>query len=710
MADTLVRGANPIWWLPDLTGLPLNDQYYAFFLENTIPYLPQNVYQDAAATTVWNNPLQFQPSGTLPNNLYFDPDKTYRIEIRQGNTQNDPLIWLIENYNPSEDAGANAGSAFGGDNLVSNPQFSEVDFTNDLILEGEGTFDIAPGWQLFLDGDQGGANARLTLTPVDGQQNQVNSPPYFLRLQIASYTTAELRQVFTGNGAIFSSVNNEQTGVVSMGFTARADDDYPIEVTYQPSVGIGTTVIQDTVFSGVFKSFTGIKVLPESNNSNTGDNATVTMVLALQGTGNLEISNLQMVGGVIPVDSELPAPTEYIQETIERGVDHLFHYYKDSLVMQPKEDILTGWNFSLNPYQFIAPAISAMPTDLTQYRADQTIVRQEFASSIETGQASAANNFAFQVQPVDSQDSRVALIQYVDAATIRPYWNKVLSSLAKVKFVSPTLNTNVGLKMRLIYRNDLPPTLDDDEPITGWDVNGDPEFDTSWDEILPLNDPTYTLENGSDFVDFSFDQFQMPAAENSTMYLGVVIYTTEPFVSTPGNKDQLIFDSVSLVNNDFAIASPPETWDESLRKCQYYYEKSYNNAILPGDISISNQLVRPMVASRNTGNGFAAAFGFEFNSIKRALPTIQLYNPYSGTANNVRSLITRYLPAASALGDPNVIAPAANPFWLAPIIDTKAANYATTTPLVTFVLAVAAADNIHCEILFHYTADARLGN
>jgi len=497
MADTLVRGANPIWWLPDLTGLPLNDQYYAFFLENTIPYLPQNVYQDASATTVWANPLQFQPSGTLPNNLYFDPDKTYRIEIRQGNTQNDPLIWLIENYNPSEDAGANAGSAFGGDNLVSNPQFAEVDFTNDLILEGEDTFDIAPGWQLFLDGDQGGANARLTRTPVDGQQKQVNNPPYFLRLQIAGYTTAELRQVFTGNGAIFASVDsvgNEQTGVVSMGFTARADDDYPIEVTYQPSVGANTTVIQDTVFSGVFQSFTGIEVLPESTNSNTGDNATVTMVIALQGTGNLEISNLQMVGGVIPVNSELPAPTEYIQETIERGVDHLFHYYKDSLVMQPKEDILTGWNFSLNPYQFIAPAISAMPAALTQYRADQTIVRQEFASSIETGQASAANNFAFQVQPVDSQDSRVALIQYVDAATIRPYWNKVLSSLAKVKFVSPTLNTNVGLKMRLIYRNDLPPTLGDAEPITGWDLNGDPVFDSGWSEILPLNDPTYTLE------------------------------------------------------------------------------------------------------------------------------------------------------------------------------------------------------------------------
>jgi len=707
MADTLVRGANPIWWLPDLTGLPLNDQYYAFFLENTIPYLPQNVYQDAAATTVWANPLQFQPSGTLPNNLYFDPDKTYRIEIRQGNTQNDPLIWLIENYNPSEDAGANAGSAFGGDNLVSNPQFAEVDFTNDLILEGEGTFDIAPGWQLFLDGDQGGANARLTLTPLDGQQNQVNSPPYYLRLQIASYTTAELRQVFTGNGAIFSSVNNEQTGVVSMGFTARADDDYPIEVTYQPSVGIGTTVIQDTVFSGVFQSFTGIEVLPESTNSNTGDNATVTMVIALQGTGNLEISNLQMVGGVIPVDSELPAPTEYIQETIERGVDHLFHYYKDSLVMQPKEDILTGWNFSLNPYQFIAPAISAMPADLTQYRADQTIVRQEFASSIETGQASAANNFAFQVQPVDSQDSRVALIQYVDAATIRPYWNKVLSSLAKVKFVSPTLNTNVGLKMRLIYRNDLPPTLDDDEPISSWPVNGDPEFDLSWGEILPLNDPTYTLENGSDFVDFSFDQFQMPVAENATMYLGVVIYTTEPFVSTPGNKDQLIFDSVSLVNNDFAIASPPKTFDQVLQECQFYYEQSYLSASAIGTATNTGSLRRVQTAGQSNGAAYRADFWFEFNSIKRANPAITLYSVSTGDAGSVFIVIRRN--AATIGGDFQGLSVPING-WASSIRSTKNVLYTTPAAGAVVTAGGGGAANVYAVAEFHYVADARLGN
>ena len=79
-----IRAPNPIWYMTDLTGLPLNDTYYAFFLTNTIPYIPQAVYQDPNGISPWANPLEFQPSGTLPNNLYFNPNLVYRIEIRQG--------------------------------------------------------------------------------------------------------------------------------------------------------------------------------------------------------------------------------------------------------------------------------------------------------------------------------------------------------------------------------------------------------------------------------------------------------------------------------------------------------------------------------------------------------------------------------------------------------------------------------------------------
>ena len=92
-----VRSENPIWFFNDLTGQPLNDNYYAFFLTNDLPYLPQNVFQDENGLAAWPNPLEFSPAGNLPENLYFDPTLVYRIEIRQGPYQSSSLIWLIEN-------------------------------------------------------------------------------------------------------------------------------------------------------------------------------------------------------------------------------------------------------------------------------------------------------------------------------------------------------------------------------------------------------------------------------------------------------------------------------------------------------------------------------------------------------------------------------------------------------------------------------------
>ena len=95
------RSANPIWFFDNLTGSPFDDTYFAFFLTNTLPYIPQAVYQDPNGSSPWNNPIEFNASSGLPQNLYFDPGEVYRIEFRQGNTQAAPLIWLVEDYVPT---------------------------------------------------------------------------------------------------------------------------------------------------------------------------------------------------------------------------------------------------------------------------------------------------------------------------------------------------------------------------------------------------------------------------------------------------------------------------------------------------------------------------------------------------------------------------------------------------------------------------------
>src|SRR6476660_3556837 len=99
-----IRAANPIWFFVDLVGQPLNDQYYISFLTNTFPYLPQPVFQDVNLTPgqEWANPLEFFPNGTLPDNMYWDPNKVWRLEIRRGPTQSDPLIYEINNFSPGD--------------------------------------------------------------------------------------------------------------------------------------------------------------------------------------------------------------------------------------------------------------------------------------------------------------------------------------------------------------------------------------------------------------------------------------------------------------------------------------------------------------------------------------------------------------------------------------------------------------------------------
>src|ERR1700729_4207348 len=124
---SFTRGPNPIWFFSNLVGQQVDDTYYAFFLENTLPYPPQAVYQDPDGKNPWPFAVEFQPSSGLPNNIYFNPSATYRIEIRQGPTQVDPLIYLIENYTISGSGGGGGAITLdSAENMITNPQFADI--------------------------------------------------------------------------------------------------------------------------------------------------------------------------------------------------------------------------------------------------------------------------------------------------------------------------------------------------------------------------------------------------------------------------------------------------------------------------------------------------------------------------------------------------------------------------------------------------------
>lgn len=717
MAVNYVRAANPIWYFPDLEGSPLNDEYYAFFLTNTFPYVPQAVFQDPDGTIPWNNPIEFFPNGTLPDNLYFNDGEVYRIEIRHGNTQADPLIYEINNFIPSGNTGGGSSTVQSGfgENQVTTSQFSEVDFVSPLAITASGTYDIAPGWSLILTG---AGTATITQVPIAGDQNFVNNPTYALGLNLNGWSTANLVQRFNHNGDIWASTLlsgiPNQDGYISMSITAQAVGSAysPISFIYKNSVGTEQNIGNaGSINTGSYQVYNQTQLLDISDNSDTSEVAFVDIIIQLLGTGNILISNIQIVGQEVDTGTTAPTSPVYQQETNERQIDRLFHYYRDSIIFQPKDTILTAWNFPLNPFQFVTSTVATNVAQ-TNYICDQTILHQEAASQIATGMATNADRFGLKVTPVDAAtDTKFALIQYMDDSTTNPYWSYKLSALVKLRF-SSSHSTAVKFKMMLMYRLDAPAAISASEPISGW-AGDNLSLAAGWTAIKPINDPAYSVSNSSAGADLSyaFNGFQLPNASSDTMFLAAVFYTVDDMNSSAGTKDFFVIDKISLVNNDFAIDTQPQTFDDVLRQCQFYYEKSYDtNVYFQNGGTAGGTLSYLMQFSSNTAQtrAFATPFQFSFSTVKRAAPTVSIYAK-NGASDDLIANVTAYYYRDGLVNTTATKTLAA--YWNSSVVSTKSAFYDTTS--ATELIAVTSggyADNQKAIIRFQYTANALLGS
>lgn len=715
-----VRAANPIWYMVDHIGQPLNDEYYAFFLTNTLPYLPQNVYRDPQGMTVWTGDIvQFSPAGTLPDNLYFDPNLVYRIEIRHGNTQADALIWEINNFVPGGGGGNdnNTLSILSNENQITNPQFSLISFVSPFTITTAGTYNIAPGWDLILTGT---GSITISQNILSGNQNIVNNPPFSLRVNNNGWTESYLRQRFNHNGAIWAN------GAVTMSITARAQTSpQEISLIYAPSSpGVSQVVATGILGTGDYEVLDGAIDLPASVNTGLSTVAYVDTIIQLPPTGIVDLSNVQVIGQADPLPSDFNPDTDiphYQQETEERYIDHTFNVYAEQLIQMPKKNILVGWTFALNPWQFVTTAATTVAAQ-TQYIADQTILHQETASALTSGRAGATGNYGLQLTARNAVSAnRFAIIQYIDPASIAPYWGQILSSLNRARIFT-SHGTAVKLKCRLIYRTTLPPTISNTEPITGWDVNGDVTFAVGWTAIEPLNDVDYTLLNAYDttegataFPKFPFDHMALPQSPGATLpstaTVGLVFYTTSNLNNSSGSEDSIVFDRISLVPNKFAVDASPETWDESIRRCEFYYEKSYAVGVLPGSITdLQAQIVRLNKPYDGASSRmYFGTFTARFKQTKRAAPIISIISNISGNAGEIVGEIVRNAgnPAPEAGTNPQDYVLGLN--YLVGGIGTDSWTMSATATSTQRMRIVVGDVGDEALAVYHYTADARLG-
>lgn len=213
----LVRGINPVWNFVDLVGQEMDDTFYFFTLQNTLPYLPSPVYQDQSGSVPWSNPIQLLANGTLPVNIYFDPTQTYRLEWRNGPTQADALIYLVENYIPDGTASISPVAVTPtSQNQITDPQFSLVNFTSPITINSATTTSIAPGWDIITTGAGSLVVSQIGQGGNVWTANNATNAPYYLSMANAGFSTVTLRQRFNGNGALFTG------SFVALNFTAWA--------------------------------------------------------------------------------------------------------------------------------------------------------------------------------------------------------------------------------------------------------------------------------------------------------------------------------------------------------------------------------------------------------------------------------------------------------------------------------------------------------
>lgn len=726
MATTYVRAANPIWWLPDHTGLSLNDEYYAFFLTNTLPYIPQSVYQDPAGNTQFSNPIQFSAAGTLPDNLYFDPTLTYRIEIRHGNTQADELIWEINDFVPGSGSG---GSTVIDDrltvspNLITNPQFADIDFQSPFTFTKSTpttyTLDIGPGWQLILSGS--GATT-LTQTANAGSSGTPGNPPYYLDIESSGWTSVVLRQRLENNGAIFSG------GAVAIALTvASVNNPEILTVSYAPSTGTATNIFQQSIPTGTLTAYKYAVDIPASTNSDSGTGAYVDILFTMPGTSRFQLTNIQLTGQSSNLSAGFDNPSDapsFQELSYGEVVNGEFNVYRDGLLFKPVPSYLVGWDFPLNPAQFFGDSVVAQAVGVNKsyYAWDQTIVFQTADSGITVTRN--INEYGIQLTP--AANGQAAIIQYMEPYRI----NDLLLDQISVN-VRGNVATGKTLKctVSLWYTTDasLPDITagNNNSLVATLDANGKPAtFNGNWTEVTRTVSEEAVFTMSETITDYGFNIWNLndlTAAKNAT-YFAIVIGTAAMTSASPENPQ---FISVGLCKGSIPTIPAPQTPDQVLRECQYYYEKSYDLQTEPG--TVTNVGVNSAPAFVYVGDGtrgtlhddylFPRSFYIQFKQTKRTVGNLVLYSPIDGASGNVSAGIyqNNTNPAPTSGNNPrnylsSNFSGASNVskdgvFLLA----TANASISAPNNAILEVQAAASKPGDEGIILYHYTVDARLG-
>ncbi len=649
-----VRGFNPIWLLDDLQGNLFDDTFYMFVLENTIPYIPAPVYHDPELNTVWNFPIQFLANGTLPVDIFFEANKVYRLEFRQGDTQADPLIYEVNDYIPGTDnTPVDLGNST-SDNQITNPQFSLISFNSPLSISATNpeAIEIAPGW--FFNA-RGTGTATITQVSLSSTNTNPSNAPYALELNLSGWTSGSvyLSQIFEQNGMLWANKT------ISTTVTARLElDSQSISAALYNSQNVPLgQLFNSTAINNDWNEYTGRATLEDTTNTDTPPDAYIEYRLGLPSNVDIYITSIQLL---VQDKLNLSEPT-FIQDSINRQIDHTFNYYKDPLLIKAIPSMLTAWDFPLNPAQFngSSKTITTTPAyvwDCTVCASSSStlaVIRNTVTSGIQATSGAAAQSFYF-LQYLSGNKAREIILnklavnvsgfrnQTGGAATVRVYLYR-----APAASTIPVTATGLGtVSAGGIF------TLTGAAIADNWTLIPRAGLVQNQGDLSIVNTGSYAQLNNIQDLQFTGWQETTSARIADTDKFAIVVTVQCPTIATI-----VTIDSIGLVPGDVATRPAPQTIDQVLRECQYLWEKSYPQQISTASVTTSgavyqlNELeVFGTPATKDTF--YLQSIWFHFQEPKRIAPVMSFWSP-TGVADKVQGIALRDNVAITPLSGSN---------------------------------------------------------
>ena len=567
-----------------LTQDPMTGAYSYAALPNPMTLSGVGTPQDSGGNNV---AIYYYPFDQFGN------QELYYITVYDafGNLQFTREAWPFPNSGTGGGGGDTQPIFIGPTNQLSNPQFAVVNFiapTLTIQIAGAGTttIAIAPDWDLTIVAT-GASSVSLTQTPIVGQLKLPYNPPFTLDFAIgANITSVKLIQTLHNNpdwaAPQVAGTMGYLSGSILLG------NGTSVNMQYVPSVGATQTILNVTNNSGQFVQEAATVALVAANNTDTGATGYDQIVINIIGTA-ARISNVQ----VIPLTTNTTG-IQYDQTPVNRQIDHLFNYYNPLLQFKPIPSYLVGWDFALNPAQFLGPGTNMSPIgpfatgdNTSNYVWDQTIVFQSKSNGFTA--ARGGDGGLFLTSAVDNV--QLALIQYIEPLTSNGLLYEYLSVMVKsVTSVTAGVNATVSL---WYTAGSLPSTLGANNSIVATlDANGKPAtFHGTWIEIprLPVIGGSATTQNASFTIQtagtqdptdinniYPFSGWAPVNVGTGTYYMAIVVGT-----APIANNKEIGFQSISLQKGKIPTIPGAQSLAAVLADCQRYYEKSFDTNEVP---------------------------------------------------------------------------------------------------------------------------------